>query len=388
MVQKGSILILKPYVDNQHDDKNNNMVSVKKVNDHDNLLDHIRNTYTERSNMEIKLMICYDNDPIRIKNDGDYQFFLEVYKDSKKEIKVYFEPNGDPKFPMQKGSKLRWENIEDYPEQNIQLVPIVNFDKKEIKNGKFLIAYCDEFEDIEKEVNNDVDYFKKIAKNLGFSDSNIDKRQNPGKNELLKYFDTCGEKNNVDCFVFAFSGHGHIEEGNIEEGNIEEGNIEEDRERDWVGEYIYLNNKNDTTVTIRELVERLRQNEYLTGVPKIMLLNACRGAYIERKNKFNEEDFSYLSEETTTTNTENIIIAYSTIPNKVSWTGDCGGSHFTECLSKKIEEDQQKSEFHQLLTEVNDEVAAYEITFQELMIKGIKQTSCFRSSLCEEIYFK
>ena len=60
-VQKGSILILKPYVDNQHDDKNNNMVSVKKVNDHDNLLDHIRNTYTERSNMEIKLMICYDN---------------------------------------------------------------------------------------------------------------------------------------------------------------------------------------------------------------------------------------------------------------------------------------------------------------------------------------
>ena len=32
-----------------------------------------------------------------------------------------------------------------------------------------------------------------------------------------------GEKNNVDCFVFAFSGHGHIEEGNIEEGNIEEG---------------------------------------------------------------------------------------------------------------------------------------------------------------------
>ena len=36
-----------------------------------------------------------------------------------------------------------------------------------------------------------------------------------------------GENNNVDCFVFAFSGHGHIEEGNIEEGNIEEGNIEE-----------------------------------------------------------------------------------------------------------------------------------------------------------------
>ena len=28
-------------------------------------------------------------DPIRIKNDGDYKFFLEVYKDSKKEIKVY-----------------------------------------------------------------------------------------------------------------------------------------------------------------------------------------------------------------------------------------------------------------------------------------------------------
>lgn len=23
-----------------------------------------------------------------------------------------------------------------------------------------------------------------------------------------------GEKNNVDCFVFAFSGHGHIEEEN------------------------------------------------------------------------------------------------------------------------------------------------------------------------------
>ena len=44
-------------------------------------------------------------------------------------------------------------------------------------------------------MNNDVDYFKKIAKNLGFSDSNIDKRQNPGKNELLKYFDTC------NCFI-------------------------------------------------------------------------------------------------------------------------------------------------------------------------------------------
>ena len=60
-VQKGSILILKPYVDNQHDDNNNNMVPVKKVNNYDNLLEHIRNTYTERSNMEIRLMIRFDN---------------------------------------------------------------------------------------------------------------------------------------------------------------------------------------------------------------------------------------------------------------------------------------------------------------------------------------
>jgi len=191
------------------------------------------------------------------------------------------------------------------------------------------------------------------------------------------------KKNNVDCFVFAFSGHGHIEEEN------------EDSKRDWVGEYVFL--QSNETVKIQELVERLTKNKYLTGIPKIMLLSACRGDSYERTYKYDKkEDIRYLSEQTTTTNMENIILAYSTIPNKYAWIdgniyGSCG-SIFAECLHNKIKEDKeliQQIEFHQLLTEVNDRVAACGITDRKnLFIKGIKQTSCFRSSLCEELYFK
>ena len=46
-------------------------------------------------------------------------------------------------------------------------------------------------------------------------------------------------------------------------------------ESNWVGEFIYLQNgtQNGTTVKVRELVERLTKNEFLTDVPKIMLLD-------------------------------------------------------------------------------------------------------------------
>jgi len=215
----GNLLILKPYNDNQHENENN-MVFVEKVKNYSKLVEHIRNKFNKKSHTNISLMSNYGEDSIILKDDEDYQTFLKVFRDVKKEIKVHFrstkklKPTDDHKFPVQKTSELRFVDIEQLPEQSIPVVEVDDFDKKEIKNGKFLIAYCDKFKEIKEDVEKDVNYYEKIAKYLGFSENNIERMRNPRKNELFEYFDSCGDQNDVDCFIFAFSGHGHIEAEN------------------------------------------------------------------------------------------------------------------------------------------------------------------------------
>ena len=58
-MQDGRLIILKPYVDDQHEDQNNNMVFVEKVNNLSKLMKHIRSKYIEKSSMSVSLTSNY-----------------------------------------------------------------------------------------------------------------------------------------------------------------------------------------------------------------------------------------------------------------------------------------------------------------------------------------
>lgn len=335
---------------------------------------------TTDSNIEISLHFFRDKHLIKMETDDQVcTFFQIVEKDDKKRgvVQVHVE-NKRQKELRGMYSVLRPEPLDELPEQQFEKLDVVDVGKQEIKydengkvKGKFLITYyCDEDDEIKAGVKRDVELYKEIARSLGFSEENIEERKHPNDEVLLECFDTY--KNGVptgdDCFVFAFSGHGGIK----------------DSEGKFIGEYIWL--KDDTTVKIQELVGKLKDSKFPRKGPTIMLLSACRGSADERSNKF--EDGDPYSEETTTTNMENIILAYSTIPNKCSLSGDEDGSDFTYNLYKTMKKYQHRPiEFHQLLTEVNRLVAQY-----DYKVKGeekpVRQMPCFRSSLCKELYFK
>jgi len=238
-------------------------------------------------------------------------------------------------------------------------------------NGKFVIAFYAELTKKENDiimyhgVREDVKRLEKIAKLLGFSKESIIKLEDPTKDELEHFFNSYrdGDHNKEDCFIFAFSGHGNIT---------------------LIGEYICLNE--GTYLEVRNLVQKLNDCKKPTKGPKILLFDACRGGCSERSHEDEDKDKS--SEETTTTNMENIIIAYATIPNKISMVGE-NGSDFTNCLCDVIKEYKENNsliDIHQLLTEVNNRVAKIDSEFfDDLLIA--KQTSCFRSSVCEDLYF-
>jgi len=317
---------------------------------------------TTDSDMEISLHFFRNDHLIKMSDDDDYRNFLRIYKDNKKGgvVQVHVE-NAREKELRGVYSKLNPEPLDKLFEQQFDELDVGAVGKHEINGkvkGKFLIAYyCAEKDKIKSGVRKDVELYKEIAQSLGFSEDNIDERKNPNREDLLEYFDTYrdGDHREEECFIFAFSGHGNIEE----KYRYPDGSIK----TKWVGEYIFLR---DGSVRVQELVGKLKQCKLPTIGPTIMLLNACRGSFSERSNK--KKDIHLCSEETTTTNMKNIILAYATIPNKHSFTGK-SGSVFTYFLHRKITENQGRVspiEFHQLLTEVNELVAKNNIYVEKI----------------------
>jgi len=373
--------------------------------------------YNKKDQSEISLLYFEVDSFYDILDDEAFKTFLKGYGKKKTREILVLDGTSEAKRLRKNCNVLRFCTVELNELEGIGETVIGQISGK--KKGNFFIASCDEYEledevkveDKEKreklnkeirrrneskisfhnDVQADVKLYEKIAKLWGFSEVEIKKIPNPTPQQLIAEFDKYknGDHSCDECFIFAFSGHGNITANyQYPDGSTET----------KFGEYIFL--KGDTIVTIHELVEKLKQCKFPTSGPKIMFLDACRGGGNERRYNFinhdNEKSDEDCSEETTTTNMENIILAYSTIPNKVSFCGGTTyGSVFTKCLYTEIEENAKESpiEFHQLLTKVNNLVAREEIykveeKNGEETIEEVAQVSCFRSSLCEELYFK
>jgi len=363
---------------------------VENVQDLTKLMSLAEKKYNQDKNVKISFFYFLDGYLIKISDDDDYRNFLRIYKDKNKVVQVHLE-NKREKELRGLWSKLRPEATDELTVQQFERINVSPIKKMHIKNkinGTFLIAYCDDDKDFKSGVKKDVKMYQQIANMLGFSYENVVTLKNPTRTELLQYFDTYsdGDHRAEECFIFAFSGHGGIKANyQYPDGS---------HETRWVGEYIFL--KDDTTVTIQELVRKLKQCKLPTEAPKIMFIDASRGCHNEKSNRF-EDLCDFSSEDTTTTNMENIILAYSTIPNYRSFTG-IDGSVFTKYLHKKISENERKDspiEFHQLLTEVNELVVKEHIYLEEqppvesgqITMKPVRQMPCFRSSFCNELYF-
>jgi len=351
----------------------NFLVEEEKIKTYSDLMNFAKNKYNEDLNSDISLHFFLGDHLYKMSGDDDYKTFLKTSKVNKV-VQVHVE-NSKQKELRGKYSVLRPEDITKVSVQQFEVLDIDPIDKKVFENkikGTFVIAYCDEDPAIKDPVREDVELYKEIARSLGFTDENILTIENPTREQLLFFFDDIKEKHISDeCFIFVFSGHGNIEE----------------QDSGWVGEYVVVKDK--AKVKVQELVERLKKCNFSAEATKILFLDACRGRFDEVSNKY--KDKHELSEETTTTNMENIVIAYSTIPNKCSYTGFYGGSHFTECLHEKICSEKSQTEFHQLLTEVNGFVSGQDHEYENKEKKSVeiyRQMSCFRSSLCKELFFR
>jgi len=377
---------LKPYV-NGEVKGGNKLFDSEEVDNFEKLHDIAKDLSEEFEKMNISLHYHHKNDLVEITNEKEYQKFLnkcEQHKNGLKDVQLHIESSRE-KSLRDKNSKLCFEDIDELLLQKLEMPcvsPIVrNKINKNIEgvNGKFVIAYYAKLTKKEEDVvmfngvRADVKRLEETAKLLGFSEESIIKLEDPTKDELEQFFNSYrdGDHSEEDCFIFAFSGHGNI-------------SLTAGVKNRWVGEYICLNG--GTYLEVRNLVQKLNDCKKPPKGPKILLFDACRGGCSERSHE--DEDKDDLSEETTTTNMENVIIAYATIPNKISMVGE-HGSDFISCFCDVIKEYKEKNfliEIHQLLTEVNNRVAKINTKFIDDPLKA-KQTSCFRSSVCEDLYF-
>jgi len=366
---------------------------------------YVAKKYGVEDQSEISLHYFEDDAFYEILDDESLKTFLRGYGRKKKtrEILVLEEKLKARKLlqkftvlrfcPVDKHRDIRTKKINELEE--IGEIVINKKKREEKKRGIFFIVSCDEVkvEDEEKreELNNeirrrneskisfhnnvqaDVELYEKIAELWGFSEFNIKKIRNPTRKQLLEYFDTYIDEDHSEeeCFVFAFSGKGDIR----------------DDKKNWIGDHIIVHD--DEIVKIRDLVNKLKECKFPTKGPKIMFLDACRGHKHEhfcnvdedtnKKDKIFLDVYKHVKdEETTTTNMENILLAFGTLPNHVAFTTVDDGSIFTRQLYREIIKTNRHSpvEFHQLLTRVNDGVAQ----------SGF-QMSCFRSSIAKELYF-
>jgi len=363
--------------------------------------------YNKKDQSEISLLYFEVDSFYDILDDEAFKTFLKGYGKKKTREILVLDGTSEAKRLRKNCNVLRFCTVDKLNElEGIGETVIDKISGK--KKGKFFIASCDEYklevllkvkhekdEKKREEKNNeitsrnnskmsihhavqaDVKLYEKIAKLWGFSEVEIKKIRNPTRKQLLDYFDAYIKEDHSEeeCFVFAFSGHGDMKDDN----------------ENWIGEHILVHK--DEIVKVRDLVNKLKECKLPTKGPMIMFLDACRGDKDENLYNVDEDTnnknevilekdvFKHVKdEETTTTNMDNLLIAYATIPNKTASTAGVIGSVFTRILyeENKINHGWQKfMEFHQLLTEVNDRVA-----------RTKDQVSCFRSSLSERLYFR
>jgi len=190
------------------------MVEEDKIKTFSDFMNYAKSKYNEDPNSAISFHFFLGDHLYKMSGDDDYKTFLKTPKVNKV-VQVHVE-NSKQKDLRGKYSVLRPEDIKKLSVQQFEVLDIAPIEEKVIEkkiNGTFVIAYCDEDPKIQDAVREDVELYKEIASLLGFKDEKILTIENPTSQQLLAFFD--GMKDNhidEECFIFAFSGHGNIEE--------------------------------------------------------------------------------------------------------------------------------------------------------------------------------
>jgi len=352
----------------------------KNVNDYGTFFGEVLKTFPFLKRKNVRLQFDGDDgELVDIDNDPSFEGCINHFNifEKKRKIVVYVkdeEPSRNLCF--EDSTRFNYRSIE-------YLTPctVPKLEKKFIyaggkTNGIFLIAQC-EHKGTEECGLKDYKKYIKIANHLGFSSKLGNLIEVEGKatwTKMEQELERCKKfvTSKLECFILVFIGHGttYIRQKG--------GKIEKFSERLSMTEEI----KDKTIpVDLQLLINKIESLKLPKECAKIILLEACRGGEDEQNHTIREN--REFSEETSTTNMENLVICYATIPNKQAWCNN-NGSFFTKHFHNEIMNISNELEFSQLLTRVNYLVNN---NINENKDSTQRQLSCFRSSLTTELYF-
>jgi len=243
--------------------------------------------------------------------------------------------------------------------------PLKEYEMDKSRRGRFFIITAER-----SGYKKDIEYYKFVAKALGFSDEDVIIFDDEEKSVVLEEFQKYKEEGNPndDCVIVACSSHGR-------QGDL-------------------LRLKNNEDLAISQLVTYLAN---FTG-PKIFFIQACRGQKGERKASFTTNDQILKSSEwTTSTNLNDLLLVFATIPDAVSFRDGGKGSFFVRILKEELEKyvkDHEDIHMIELLTNTiatlatKDFSAYMNIDDQVQLQHELKQMACFRNSLTRNLIFK
>ncbi|XP_046839952.1 uncharacterized protein LOC124434113 isoform X4 [Xenia sp. Carnegie-2017] len=253
------------------------------------------------------------------------------------------------------------------------------FKKYEVKNAYVFAIINENFEDPDikdrKGARIDLQNVKALMEEFGF-EPNI--KLDLTKKEMLEVFDKMKDPifNNNDAFICFISSHGEGEYFKDSSGN--------NRQREGVygtdGEIVYLNG----------LVDILARNKSLKGKPIIIIAQHCRGGEIIQKNEVKKNSSGEVIKQSIRTTPisipshRNVLIAYSTVFNAVSYLNPDKGSWLIHYFMEALRHHDENMSLIDILSEVHNHVARRSVTNEH----GLKQMPCFSHSLTMSVFFK
>ncbi|XP_014789170.1 caspase-7 [Octopus bimaculoides] len=250
------------------------------------------------------------------------------------------------------------------------------FDKYDMTHKRRGVAYIfnnENFKDPKLETRHgsskDTEDLKTALMSLGFREDEINVYTDPTVKEMLRALEDFNEDNpdikgNIDCFICAILSHGGDDE------------------------IIY---GYDGKIQLDELLSCLRPDRcpYLTGIPKLFFIQACRGSKIDVGVEKNDAcGFGFEEKPPRIPIMADMLVFHSSYKEYPSIRNKDKGSWFMQTLSKVLKKYGAEYEILKLLTAVCNHVATLEYQSSKYPeYNSCKQMPQIMSTLRKELKF-